>query len=339
MDRRARRLRVHRLLRRACARAGFSRGSRSRPTTTGAIQGFVAAGVGVVADRRARAHHHPRRHRRPLARARDAGAPASTPRRSPAATARRPRRDARDPPGRRRQLPAAATRARARRVSRAASRLAGLGTTIFTRDVGARGAHRRDQPRPGLPRRGRPARGARRRRRRAARGHNQYAPLPGVPALRDAIAAHQRARATGSSTRTSWSRSAPPRRSPRRCSGCASPGDEVVALEPVLRLLPRGRRVRRRDGCSAVTLRPPDFALRPRRAGGAAITPRTRVLLLNTPHNPSGRVLDRAELEAIAARLRRARPASRSPTRSTSTSSSTASTSRWRRCRGWPSAR
>ena len=48
-----------------------------------------------------------------------------------------------------------------------------------------------------------------------------------------------------------------------------------------------------------VTLRPPDFALDVD-ALDAAAGPRTRVLLLNTPHNPTGRVLTRGELEAIA---------------------------------------
>jgi N-succinyldiaminopimelate aminotransferase len=49
-----------------------------------------------------------------------------------------------------------------------------------------------------------------------------------------------------------------------------------------------------------VTLRPPEFAL-DGDALRAAIGPRARVLLVNTPHNPTGRVLDRAELELIAA--------------------------------------
>jgi len=49
-----------------------------------------------------------------------------------------------------------------------------------------------------------------------------------------------------------------------------------------------------------VTLRAPEFAL-DGDALRAAIGPRARVLLLNTPHNPTGRVLDRSELELIAA--------------------------------------
>ncbi len=49
-----------------------------------------------------------------------------------------------------------------------------------------------------------------------------------------------------------------------------------------------------------VRLEPPDWAFDPE-ALRAAITPRTRLLLLNTPHNPTGKVFDRIELEQIAA--------------------------------------
>src|SRR3712207_104562 len=52
-------------------------------------------------------------------------------------------------------------------------------------------------------------------------------------------------------------------------------------------------------GRRPVTLREPDFALDPD-ALAAAVTDRTRVVLLNSPHNPLGRVLSRDELEAVA---------------------------------------
>jgi N-succinyldiaminopimelate aminotransferase len=48
-----------------------------------------------------------------------------------------------------------------------------------------------------------------------------------------------------------------------------------------------------------VTLRPPEWAIDPD-ALAAAITPRARVLLLNSPHNPTGKVLSRPELELVA---------------------------------------
>ncbi len=129
-------------------------------------------------------------------------------------------------------------------------------------------------------------------------GENQYAPLPGVPALREAVFEHQRAwygldpedvLITFGATEGIAS----------ALLGLCDPGDEVVVLEPYY------------DSYSAcigfagarrrpVTLRPPGFEVTPE-ALEAAIGPRARVLLLNTPHNPIGRVLSRGELELIAA--------------------------------------
>ena len=48
-----------------------------------------------------------------------------------------------------------------------------------------------------------------------------------------------------------------------------------------------------------VTLRPPDYSFDPDELA-AAITPRTRLLLLNSPHNPTGKVFARDELELVA---------------------------------------
>src|SRR5215217_6426409 len=80
------------------------------------------------------------------------------------------------------------------------------------------------------------------------------------------------------------------------------PGDEVIAFEPFYdsyptsAILAGGRLV-------PVTLRPPDwsFDLDELRA---AFTPNTKALLLNTPHNPTGKVFARPELEVIAALCR-----------------------------------
>jgi N-succinyldiaminopimelate aminotransferase len=76
-------------------------------------------------------------------------------------------------------------------------------------------------------------------------------------------------------------------------------GDEAIAFEPYYdsyaACISMAGATRR-----PVTLRAPDFALD---VDGlrAAVTPRTRLILLNTPHNPTGAVFGRAELEAIAA--------------------------------------
>ena len=100
------------------------------------------------------------------------------------------------------------------------------------------------------------------------------------------------------------------------------PGDEVVVLEPYY------------DSYAAcigfagatrrpVTLRPPEFALDPE-ALRAAIGPRARVMLLNSPHNPTGRVLDALRARARSPPRASSTTWSASATRSTSTWSTTA---------------
>jgi N-succinyldiaminopimelate aminotransferase len=135
----------------------------------------------------------------------------------------------------------------------------------------------------------------------ALRGHrNQYAPGPGIPELRRAIADHQRRHygldldPDGEVLVTAGA-----------TEGIAAailaftdPGDEVVVLEPYydsyLACIEMAGGVRR-----PVTLHAPDFRL-DLDALRAAITPRTKFLLINTPHNPTGTVLDAGELQGIA---------------------------------------
>lgn len=138
-------------------------------------------------------------------------------------------------------------------------------------------------------------------------GRNQYAPGPGVPELREAVAAHQ-ARHYGLAV--------DPDREVLVTTGAteaiaaavlalAGPGDEVVTLEPYYdsyaavvalagaRHVPIGLRV----DASGVRL--------DREALTAAVGARTRVLLLNSPHNPTGAVLDADELAVVADLARR----------------------------------
>jgi N-succinyldiaminopimelate aminotransferase len=132
-------------------------------------------------------------------------------------------------------------------------------------------------------------------------GHNQYAPLPGVPALRTAIADHQRRR---------YGLEHEPDTEVQVCFGATEtitaallglcdPGDEVVALDPFYDSYRAGAAL---AGARlvGVPLHPPAWRFDAAELA-AAVTERTRVLLLNTPHNPTGRVLDRPELEAVAA--------------------------------------
>lgn len=171
------------------------------------------------------------------------------------------------------------------------------------RDVRAGPAHRVHQPGSGLPDTDGPeeVREAAVRALRDGRG-NQYPPGPGVPELRTAIAAHQQRR---------YGLSYDPDTEVLVTAGATEaiaatllalvePGDEVIAFEPYYDsyaaciAMAGGTRV-------PVTLRP---------GGGrfrldldelrAAVTDRTRLLLINTPHNPTGTVLTREELAAIA---------------------------------------
>lgn len=132
-------------------------------------------------------------------------------------------------------------------------------------------------------------------------GHNQYPPGPGIAALRTAVAEHQsrwygldcdpdsEILVTAGATEAIAA----------ALLALVEPGDEVIALEPYYDsytaciAMAHGVRV-------PVTLRPPDFGL-DIGALRAAVTPRTRLILLNSPHNPTGAVLSRSELEAVAA--------------------------------------
>lgn len=134
-------------------------------------------------------------------------------------------------------------------------------------------------------------------------GHNQYAPMPGTPILREAIA--------------SWamrvnSLDADPDREITVTSGCTeaiaatmlgllNPGDEVVVFEPYYDSY---RACLAMCGAVAryVTMRPgtAGFAYDPQQLRDA-FGPRTKAVLINTPHNPTGTVLSLAQLQEIAA--------------------------------------
>ncbi|WP_420894697.1 pyridoxal phosphate-dependent aminotransferase [Streptomyces alboflavus] len=131
---------------------------------------------------------------------------------------------------------------------------------------------------------------------------NQYPPGPGVPELRAAVAEHQ-ARVYGLSydpDREVLVTAGATEAIAASLLALVEPGDEVIALEPYYDsyaasiALAGGTRV-------PVTLRPRDgrFVLDLDELRDA-VTPRTRLLLLNTPHNPTGTVLTREELAAIA---------------------------------------
>jgi N-succinyldiaminopimelate aminotransferase len=133
---------------------------------------------------------------------------------------------------------------------------------------------------------------------------NQYPPGPGIPELRRAVADHQK---------RFYGLEVDPDSEVLVTAGATEgiaaalialmePGDEAIAFEPYYDsyaaciAMAGGTRI-------PITLRPPGFrpdlgALR------AAITPRTRLILLNSPHNPTGAVFSHAELAQVAALAR-----------------------------------
>lgn len=133
-------------------------------------------------------------------------------------------------------------------------------------------------------------------------GDNQYPPGPGLPSLREAVAGQRLAR---------YGLSYDPATEVFVTVGAtegiaaavlalAGPGDEVIVFEPyydsyaaVIALAGAARR--------PVMLRPVEgrFTFDPDELR-AAVGPRTRAILVNSPHNPAGTVFTRAELEAIA---------------------------------------
>ena len=132
-------------------------------------------------------------------------------------------------------------------------------------------------------------------------GHNQYPPGIGIPQLRHAIAEHQRhwyGLDFDPDTEVLVTAGATEAIAASLLALC-EPGDEVVTFEPYYDSY---------AACTAmagaqrkvVTLQLPDYHFDPD-ALRAAITPRTRLLLLNSPHNPTGKVFSRAELETVAA--------------------------------------
>jgi N-succinyldiaminopimelate aminotransferase len=132
-------------------------------------------------------------------------------------------------------------------------------------------------------------------------GQNQYPPGPGIPDLRHAVAEHQQhwyGLTYDPDTEVLVTAGATEAIAASLLS-LLEPGDEVIAFEPYydsyaacIAMAGAERR--------PITLRAPAFAFDSddlRRA----VTPRTRLILLNSPHNPTGKVFSAEELAAIAA--------------------------------------
>jgi len=131
-------------------------------------------------------------------------------------------------------------------------------------------------------------------------GRNQYPPGPGMLELREAIAEHQM---------RFYGLVVDPAREVLVTVGATEaiaasllalcePGDEVLAFQPTFDSYAAAAAMAHAR-LRTVTLRPPDLAA-PLDEFAAAIGPDTRLVLLNTPHNPTGKVFTREELEEIA---------------------------------------
>jgi methionine aminotransferase len=137
-----------------------------------------------------------------------------------------------------------------------------------------------------------------------AEGHNQYAPMEGVVALRELIARkietsygvridpHAEITVTCGATEALYD----------AIQAVVGPGDEAIlfdpaydAYEPAVRLA-GGR-------CIRIPLMPPAFAVDWDRVRGA-LSARTRLVIINSPQNPSCTVLDRSDLDALAVLIR-----------------------------------
>ncbi len=135
-------------------------------------------------------------------------------------------------------------------------------------------------------------------------GHNQYAPMPGIASLREAIAAKaastyackvdagSEVTVTSGATESLFA----------AIAAVVRTGDEVIVLDPCYDSyepaieLNGGRAVH-------VPLDPRDFTPDWQRIADA-VTPRTRMILVNTPHNPTGSVFSAADLDQLAALTR-----------------------------------
>ncbi|MFS1289321.1 pyridoxal phosphate-dependent aminotransferase [Pseudomonas piscis] len=140
--------------------------------------------------------------------------------------------------------------------------------------------------------------------RHVASGHNQYAPMTGLPTLRQQVAA-KIARSYGAKVDPDAEVTITP--GATQAIFCAiqtviRPGDEVIVFDPSYDSyepsveLAGGR-------CVHVQLSQGDFAIDWQQLE-AALGPRTRMIIINTPHNPSGALISRAELDRLAELIR-----------------------------------
>jgi len=130
-------------------------------------------------------------------------------------------------------------------------------------------------------------------------GHNQYGPMPGVPALRNVIAeviaktysrtidAETEITITAGGTEAIFS----------AIAALVHPGDEVIVFDPAYDSY--NPAIRLNGGVPVhINLKYPDFSIDWQEVK-SKITARTRMIMINTPHNPSGAVLSEGDLKML----------------------------------------
>ncbi len=187
-------------------------------------------------------------------------------------------------------------------ITHTAERFAPFGTTIFSEMTALANTHHAVNLSQGFPDFDGPDLGKRAAIDAINSAHNQYAPMPGTPELRSAIA--------GWASRVTKV-DCDPDREITVTSGCTeaiaatmlgllNPGDEVVVFEPYYDSY---------RACLAMTGATPRFVTMCTNQHGfgydpselrAAFTANTRAVLINTPHNPTGMVFSHAQLKEIA---------------------------------------
>lgn len=184
------------------------------------------------------------------------------------------------------------------------TKLPNVGTTIFTRmsqlaaEVGALNLSQ------GFPDFASPPPLLEAAMRHLAAGHNQYAPMTGLPRLREQVAlkvAGLYGRAVSAESEVTI---VPGATEAIFCAVQAliRPGDEAIVLDPCYDSYEPS--VQLAGGhCVHVPLNLPDFSVDWQRLRDA-ITPRTRLIFINSPHNPSGALLSRADLDQLATLIR-----------------------------------
>jgi methionine aminotransferase len=133
-------------------------------------------------------------------------------------------------------------------------------------------------------------------------GQNQYPPMAGVPALREAIAAKIRALyGHGYDAASEITVTAGATQALTTAILCAvHPGDEVIVIEPAYdSYLPAVQLAGGVPVTVSMRIDANGYSV-PWDELAAAVTPRTRMIVINSPHNPTGSILRRSDLDALA---------------------------------------